>query len=547
MGGEVTGPGKLSARGRMINMMYLVLIALLALNVSKEVLDAFVVINQGLAETTKQFSKKNQSTYAAFVKAAAENPTKAGPWKIKAYDIKQRAEALYQHIENLKIDLIIELDKLEDDDVEGAKKKMDTKEGLENKSNLDIPARMMLNEGRGPKLKEEIAKFRDFIVDFVNPQDEPFKNKILQSLNTDDPPVAVGQSQLSWSQEFFEHLPAVAVICNMTQMQSQVRNAEADIIGYLLLEIEAGALKFNKVDALVIPQSNYVTQGDSFRADVFLAASDSLTPLVIYIGDYDTIGPRRYEMVGTYDTLVVRGGRGKMRAAAKQVGSVKWGGIVNQKTLSGMKQYAFQGTYQVAKPQLIVSPTKMNVFYIGVDNPVDISVPGFPDDKIKPSVSGGGGSVRKARSGYIVKVTRVTRKGQFANVSVTAELPSGEKKRMGPVKFRVKAVPDPVASYVGREGSATIKKSELLAGGGIAAILKNFDFDLKFKVKSFDMFMTLAGAGVTKSAKSNRITPEMMKYLKKAKRGTRVYFENIKSRGPEGRTRNLAPISLKVL
>src|SRR3989304_1063689 len=132
--------GKLSPRGRMISMMYLVLIALLALNVSKEVLDAFVVINQGLAETTRQFGEKNANTYAEFEKAAAENPEKAGPWKIKAYQVKDKEE------------------------------------------------------------------------------------------------------------EYFEHLPSVAVLTNMTQMQSRVRNAEADIIGYLLLEIEAGSLKFNKVN-----------------------------------------------------------------------------------------------------------------------------------------------------------------------------------------------------------------------------------------------------------------------------------------------------------
>src|SRR3989304_7788994 len=106
--------GKLSPRGRMISMMYLVLIALLALNVSKEVLDAFVVINQGLAETTKQFSEKNLNTYAEFEKAAAENPEKAGPWKIKAYQVKDKAEELNDHIDDLKIEMIIRLDGLKE-------------------------------------------------------------------------------------------------------------------------------------------------------------------------------------------------------------------------------------------------------------------------------------------------------------------------------------------------------------------------------------------------------------------------------------------------
>src|SRR3990172_6852424 len=160
MAGEVIGEGKLSARGRMISMMYLVLIALLALNVSKEVLDAFVVINQGLAETTRQFGEKNANTYAEFEKADAENPEKAGPWKIKAYQVKDKADELYDHVEDLKVEMIIRLDGLKENDTEVAKDKMKTKEGLENKADLDIPATMMIEQGKGAVLREEISKFR---------------------------------------------------------------------------------------------------------------------------------------------------------------------------------------------------------------------------------------------------------------------------------------------------------------------------------------------------------------------------------------------------
>ena len=118
--------------------------------------------------------------------------------------------------------------------------------------------------------------------------------------------------------------------------------------------------------------------------------------------------------------------------------------------------------YEVAKPSLVVSPTKMNVFYKGVDNPVDVSVPGFSADKIKPSISNGS-ITRASGGGYIVKVS----KGTTANISVTAELPDGGTKRLGPAEFRVKSVPNPTPYFAGKSiGDDKVKKSELTASSG---------------------------------------------------------------------------------
>lgn len=531
----------------MINMMYLVLIALLALNVSKEVLDAFVIINHGLVKTTNNFAEKNAKIYANFVRAEAENPVKAGPWKQKAFNVQTRAEAIYQYIEDIKVGIIIEIDQLEPDQREEAERRMAIKEGVENKSDLDIVANIMINQLKGAKLKKEMESFKNTLIDYVKPKDEEFKISILNSLDTDDPPMDTEGLQQSWESEHFEHLPAIAVICNLSQLQSAVRNAEAEIIAYLELEIDAGSIPFNKVQAIVIPEKTYVTKGDTFKADVFLAASDSLTAPVILVGDVDTVGSGDYEMAGEFDSLFIESGRGKMRVAATQVGIVDWEGIVFQKTTQGTMEYAFKSTYQVAEPAINVSPDKMNVFYIGPDNPVTVSISGFPPDQVKPSISGGGGSIRKGKKpGEYIVVVRTSGKC-FVNVSAEMVKGSGKFKNMGKKEFRVKRVPPPIASFVGVEGEGKLTTGKLKVAGGVLAKMKNFDFQLPFKVISFDMAITVGGLFITLPSKSNRLTDKMKKYLKKAKKGQRIIIENVRAKSPKTKAEKITGVTIKVI
>jgi gliding motility-associated protein GldM len=349
-----------------------------------------------------------------------------------------------------------------------------------------------------------------------------------------------------WEGEYFSHLPAMAVICNLSQFQSAIRNAEAEIISYLEQEIDAGSIPFNKVEAIVIPKTTYVVKGDTFRADVFLAASDSMTEPVVLIGDFDTVGAGQYAMTGEFDSLAISGGKGKMKVAATTTGEYDWSGVVYQKTTAGTRAYPFKSRYQVADPAVNVSPDKMNVFYIGPDNPVTVSVSGFPSNKIKPSISGGGGRIRpdsRRPGGYIVTVTKAGK----ATVSVAVELKPGQNKSMGKKEFRVKRVPPPVASFVGIEGEGVIPVGKLKIAQGLLAKMKNFDFKMDFKVTSFDMSIMVAGLFVTERSKNNRLTAKMKKYLAKAKKGQRIIIENVKAKSPKTPNEKIPGITLKVI
>ncbi|MBL4658695.1 MAG: gliding motility protein GldM [Flavobacteriales bacterium] len=536
--------GKQSPRQKMINMMYLVLIALLALNVSKEVLDAFVLINQGLVRTTANFSNKNDKVYANFESAAASNQAVAGPWKRKAFQVRDEANAIVGYLEDLKVELVIKIEGLDPGERELAEEKMLTKEGVENKSDTDKPATMMMNEMKGTALKNEMIKFREFMVSMVKPQDTQFKDAIQAALETDDPPPVGDNPSISWESEFFEHLPAIAVICNMSQMQANVRNAEAEIIGYLEKEIDGESMKFNKVEAIVIPEKTYVTKGDTFRADIFLAASDSLTAPSVTIGDVDTVGPGAYVMQGEFDSLIIVAGKGKLKIPGITTGEFMYEGIVHQKTTTGEKLYAFRSGYTIAEPSINVSPDKMNVFYIGPDNPVTVSVSGFGAKQVKPSISTGSMRADARRpGGYIVTVSKPGK----AFITVQAEISPGQWKNMGKKEFRVKRTPPPIASFMKVEGEGSLSPGRLKAAQGIMAKMKNFDFELKYKVTSFELSVDVGG-GVFQTLKSsnNRLTPNMKKYLKKAKKGQRIIFENVKAKSPKTIEEKIPGISIKV-
>jgi gliding motility-associated protein GldM len=182
----------------------------------------------------------------------------------------------------------------------------------------------------------------------------------------------------------------------------------------------------------------------------------------------------------------------------------------------------------------------MNVFYIGVDNPVDISVPGVPSEKLRPSISGG--SLSGAKGKYIVKVNS----GLEATINVGADF-EGTTKSMGSFKFRIKRVPDPVAKFAGKKGSDALQKNQVLAAQGVIAEMENFDFDLKFQVVSFDLSCVIGGVEATAKSNGNMISPDQRTYLNKVKLGGKVYIDQVKVRAPNGEIRTIPGVTIKVL
>jgi gliding motility-associated protein GldM len=274
-------------------------------------------------------------------------------------------------------------------------------------------------------------------------------------------------------------------------MQNDVKNAEADIINTLYNKIDANTFKFDKLEARVNAASNYVLIGDEYKAEIFVAGFSTTSNPQIWLGNYDSLGNH---LGGPIDStsVIVQNGVGYYTASPTSEGTTEWGGIIRIKDpanpMAPPKVFPFKAEYKSAKPAVVVSPDKMNVFYVGVDNPVSISVPGVAPSDIRPSISGG--TITGSNGKYIVRVKDGV---STAVVSVAANI-KGVNKPMGKgIEFRVKRVPNPEAEFAGKTGTATITEAQLKGGTMVTAKLDNFPFDLKFPIKSYVVSMTVNG------------------------------------------------------
>jgi gliding motility-associated protein GldM len=241
--------------------------------------------------------------------------------------------------------------------------------------------------------------------------------------------------------------------------------------------------------------------------------------------------------------LPMNGAKAVLERVAGGAGLQTVRGIIKFKPVGGEETVEwFETTYEVAAPSLVVSPTKMNVFYRGVDNPVSVSVSGYSNKDIMATASNG--TLTKSADGYIMRPGKEAE----ATIGATVTNPDGTKKPMPGMKFRVKNVPNPTPYFAGKSvNDENIKKAELTAAAGVIAKMENFEFDLKFEVVEYRVTMIVNGVPLEKVTKGAAVSGDMKEMFKKAKPGQKIYIEGIKARGPDGTVRNLGGLSFKVV
>jgi len=514
----------------MIGMMYLVLTALLALNVSAEILNAFVLVDQSLRKTSTNFTKKNDVIYANFEAAMQEEATaaKAKKWKEIADKVKINSNELVKYMDELKDKILLTAEGPESPYV---KDKARNPGLVQSKDDNNVPGQIMILEGKGKELKKKVETYREDLIKIITDNTTEKNRANFQgtidgfkaALNTDD--MEGQEGKVGWESGNFEHLPLSAVLTMLSKFQTDIRNAEAEILAFLWGNLDAGAWKFNKLEAIVVPNSNYVLIGGKYEAQVFIAASDSTQTPVIMVGS---------------NPLKVVDGKGVYSGGTGSVGFQKWGGVIKLESpaTGEMLEFPFNAEYQVGAAGVTVSPTKMNVFYIGVPNPVSIAASGVAEDKLRVSMTNG--TIGKEAGGYMVRVKTA---GE-AVISVSAEI-DGATKSMGSAKFRVKRVPDPVAKIGGQNGGV-IANNALVAIGKVSAVMENFDFDLRFDIESFTVSTTVGGFEQEEKGRGANFNPKQIQLIRNVKPGRKVYFEDIKAKGPDGSIRNLGSIAFKI-
>jgi len=521
--------GKETPRQKMIGMMYLVLTALLALNVSKDVLDAFILVDEGLTKTTTNFYAKNQSLYGSFDEAYQLNPVKVEEWIGKAKEVKERSQQLSDFMQECKREIVIKAEGANTEAIVDGEVDINL---IKGKDNNNVPAEIMILNKKGTELREKIKEHREYLTDLIDDKENyaAIVASIESGLDTSDPPPDKKGVSHPWESNYFEHLPLASVITILSKMQSDVRNAESEILNYLLSQIDAGAFKFNVIEPVVIANSDYVFKGQEYKAQVYLAAFDSTRDPEILVGG---------------QKLPIVNGKGVFTGNTSSTGVRQWSGVIRLLGDDGTAIVReFRHEYQVAEASAVVSPTKMNVFYRGVKNPVSVSVSGVPKEDLQVEITKGR-ITRVPGRDWEVNIGPGT-EGEIVSVRVFANIDK-VRRFMGSSDFRVKSVPDPVAVVAGKS-QGVISMTDLTRAPGVVAELKNFDFDLDFSVTEFTVSAVLSGGFTrTERSSSDKFTRPQMEIISQLRTGQRVTFENIKAVGPDGSTRTLNSIVLSIL
>lgn len=501
----------------MINLMYVVLMAMLALNVSNEVLNGFSLVDEGLLRSTANSMKGNNSIYDNFEEQMKKNPQKVKEWFEKAQTVKQMSDSLYNFAQELKLAIVMEADG-KDGDVNNIKAK----------DNLEAASHVMLapGTGKGEALYNMIVNYRSRVMNMLPEGDQ--RNNIAGSLSTDVSKTAKALGK-NWQESMFEDMPVAAAVTLLSKLQDDVRHAEGEVLHDLVSNIDLKDIRVNRLSAFVIPESRTVVAGDRFSAQIVMAAVDTTLQPQIYIGNQKVnLKNSTYEFT------------------AGGVGEHSFSGYITMQNGNGETiRRDFTQKYTVVNPSATVSADLMNVLYAGYENPISISIPGVPLNAVSASMSGGG-FTNIGMGRYIAKPTAV---GKDVTITVSANQ-NGKTRQMGQFTFHVRKLPDPIA-YIpmgtDRFKGGMLSKQQLMGAEGIKAAIDDGLLDIQFKVVGFEttFFDNMGNAVPLKSAGTNFSAQQKEQFRKLSSR-KRFYISRVQAVGPDGITRTL-PAATEVI
>ena len=481
-----------SPRQKMINLMYVVLMAMLALNVSTEVLNGFSIVEESLKRTTQNASLENQVIYDDFAVQMKKNPQKVKQWYDKSQKVKQMSDDLYNLADELKLAIVQEADG-SDGDVQN----------IRNKEDLEAANQVMLspNRGRGKELYNAIINYRTQMLSMVTGYHQ--KKMIASNLSTDIPANAQTMGK-NWQEYMFESMPAAAAVTLLSKLQSDVRYAEGEVLHTLVSNIDVKDIRVNALDAFVIPNSQTIVRGDKFSARIVMAAVDTTQKPQIFIGGKEVNLPG-----GLYETVTGR------------TGDFTLSGFIQVENGNGeLLKRSFEQKYTVVDPSATVSADLMNVLYAGYSNPLSVSVPGVPVNKVQATMTGG--TLQPTGPGrYIARPTAV---GQNVTITITSTN-TGRAQQMGQFTFRVRRLPDPTP-YMGVDG--------------IGAAIDDGILDIAFRVQSFEtVFFDNMGNAVPMVSDGASFSARQKDTFRKLQRNKRFYITRVNAIGPDGISRKL--------
>jgi len=490
--------GKLSPRQKMINLMYLVFIAMLALNMSKEVLSAFGLLNEKIAVANDATVQRNTAFLASLETKAAEQPEQYGAVLAKANQIKEIATEFDSYLTTLKSDM------------------MGTVKDPTDYEVMDKPDYLNNLFFRGDNYKPEGQEFLDKV--------DGYRTSMLAVLGDDYPDIKSfvetnfstakvtnrDGNEVAWLNYNFEGFPMIASLTKLTQMQADIKTVNSELLSKFLAGQQAAALSFTQYNTLLETSKSAYYAGEEFDGGIVLGRKDPNTK------------PNRVELTLdgrplSEDQYAIENGKVMLKITAGSPGDHKIeGNLIFTESGKDTEIPVNLGFSTISKPNsAVIAADKMNVVYRGVDNPMTVSIPGIPDNKVNASAPG---LSKVSGSKYVMRPGT----GRTVTITASGTLPDGTGVRT-PAEFRIKDIPPPVGAIRGETGIVRMERGGLEIST-VSAILQDFDFELNINVTGFSF--KVSGQPTVK-VNGTRLDAAAKGALRRAQRGDAVQIFDI--------------------
>ena len=514
-----------SPRQRMINLMYLVFIAMMALNMGKEVLSAFGLMNEKLQTANERYQLTNEAAFAELERKEQEKPEDYKEALEKARQVRELSNEYYAYLNTLKEEVMSQASNKTDYQV------MDKSDFLDEK--------FFKTDGlkpEGQKFLDEINKYRTQLVSLLGAKDEALKKIIEERFSTGENNKVKDRegNTVGWVQYNYEGFPYIASVTKFSQLQSDIRQTEQDFYKAMLGEKMKEELSMKHYTTLLEQSRGAYYANQQFDGAIVLGRKDNSTK------------PKRVELtldgrkLSESEVEVVEG-KIRLKVNTGNVGEHKIAGtLYYEQDGQETPVEVAQSFTTIPRPnEAVISADKMNVVYRGVVNPMTISMPGVPDNQVTASAPG---LSRKSGPNYIMK-PNVGSAEVTINVTGTFE----GQKFSSSKKFRVKDIPKPEGAILRTTGAVKLAKANILAGE-LSVAFNDFDFDLSTRVNSFRILVPGQPSVVVQG---NRVSASgaAAAAVNRAKRGDIIQISEIRYSvsGYSGTPKPATPISIEVL
>lgn len=565
--------GKETPRQKMIGMMYLVLTALLALNVSKEIINAFVKLDSKLQESNRVFISKSESLMAEFDKCRAmekisgvpENRSQVLFWQKRADEIRKLTWEMDKFInldcKNKMLSALEGKDFIIADEQQMQFRNINLME-VENKDDYDIATRLFGGEkgtegyAFGAEIRNKIQAYRDQLLsitaDYLSGKqygfdpsdvtdaaslekelsehvfaDDRDKIRTIYNTLTVQEKIKEFEEEVDWQLGMFDHAPVVAAAALFTAISNDIRSAEAQALEIITSRIKTPPFYFNKIEPLAFAPTSYLNVGDSMDVNVMIAAYDSTEKHKIRFALNDSLS----------ESFKEHNGKISVHASAPGVYTLYGEIAVKERNTEKWKPWSYQ--YEVGQPQGTVANEDFTIVYAGFPHTFSASASGFPQEGVSLNIAGA--TVTPGGNGKFTVKAQANQVGQLLRSSVVVKTGQGTKILQGP-SFLVKKLPKPEVYFGTIPATVTeVTKNQLISNMNVgirAAYDQSVPFNpalIQFSVGGFSMTVIADGNRVPpQTSGSGQVTLNMQNMIRALRPGMFVSFSGIKANGPTG-------------